>query len=423
MKSLERNYDKIFNFFLYVIGSTIIFRQFNTYLILAFVLFNVVFYKKLKFSKRSIILCLIIASPFLLDVLFFWNNESYYLGVKASEKRASLLFIPLIILGYRHKINFNKLLIVYAVSTVSILFCLFIRYIIVYPEFVSKYLKGIHLWEMGYNFAKSFGTHAPALNMHVAFVAIICFYLLVNKVLKKSYGVFLLTLSFLFLLYINTRVALVIAIIGFFVVLFYRFTRNRNKLKLIKVSIILTFSLAAFIAIFINFFPYTLDKYTKGSFGDMDMVGRLDEFENPEAQVFSKLVTRVSIWKAVVELSSERLWVGHSASNARKKLVNYYRDTNQKFLEKYEFPPHNQFLDFLLKFGVLGLVIVITYIFTIGYIGVNLKNAIVVSFFLLFFMSNLTDDFLNRYDGIVFSAFWFSVFGNLFIKKEGFEKN
>ena len=44
-----------------------------------------------------------------------------------------------------------------------------------------KYLKGIELWEMGYVFSKTIGIHAPALNMHLAFVSIINLYFLLKK--------------------------------------------------------------------------------------------------------------------------------------------------------------------------------------------------------------------------------------------------
>jgi hypothetical protein len=62
--------------------------------------------------------------------------------------------------------------------------------------------------------------------------------------------------------------------------------------------------------------------------------------------------------------------------------------------------------------------VVFIYIFTIGYLGYDLKNAVVISFFFLFLTSNLTDDFLLRFDGIAFSGFWFSVFGSYWMQEK-----
>jgi len=36
----------------------------------------------------------------------------------------------------------------------------------------------------------------------------------------------------------------------------------------------------------------------------------------------------------------------------------------------------------------------------------------------LFFISNLTDDFLDRFDGIVFSGFWICMFTSDYLKNK-----
>jgi O-antigen ligase len=159
------------------------------------------------------------------------------------------------------------------------------------------------------------------------------------------------------------------------------------------------------------------EKYARVTFAYMDKVGQLDSIENPEAKVFNSLVTRLSIWKSAWELSLENLPFGVGASDGKPELVQYYKQTNQHFLAKYEFPTHNQFLDFLLKFGILGPIVVFLYLFTIGFLGFRTKNAIIIAFFFIFFTSNLTDDFLLRFDGIVFSGLWFSIFGSYWLQQ------
>jgi hypothetical protein len=71
-----------------------------------------------------------------------------------------------------------------------------------------------------------------------------------------------------------------------------------------------------------------------------------------------------------------------------------------------------------MKFGILGTLIVLLHIFTIAYLGISTKNALTVSFFIVFFTSNVIDDFLIRFDGIVFSALWFSVFGAYWLQQK-----
>jgi O-antigen ligase len=212
--------------------------------------------------------------------------------------------------------------------------------------------------------------------------------------------------------------ALINVFIGFFLVFFFEIRSKINLKKIVLAGITIVVLLAGILFLFVQKDPYMKEKYSTVSFAYMDKVGKLDEIDHPEVKVFNSLVTRVSIWKSAWELSVKNLPFGVGASDGKPELNKYYAATNQKFLAKYKFPTHNQFLDFLLKFGILGPLVVILYIFTIGYLGYDLKNAIILSFFLIFFTTNLIDDFLLRFDGIAFSGFWFSVFGSYWLQQK-----
>lgn len=424
MNISEKNFDKIFNSFLFLIASTLIFRKPCTWLIILFVVFNLLFIKRLKFNRKAIAIGLLIASPLMLEVLLFWNNDSYLNGLKSIEKSVSLLIFPLFIIGNFQRIQFYKVARYYSIATTVILLLFLVRFSVVFPDTIGKYLRGIDLWEMGYVFSDSIGIHAPALNMHLAFVAIINLYFVLysfqNKesVKNKIAGLLLFLTSFFFVLFVNTRMALFSLIVCIGIVFFYEVIRNYNFKRVITTLTIATLLLSGMIFLFIQKNPYMKEKYSSVTFAYMDKVGKLDEIENPEIKVFNSFVTRASIWKSACELSSEHLLYGAGASDGKPELVEYYKKTNQHFLAKYEFPTHNQFLDFLLKFGFLGPMVVFVYIFGIGFLGFDLKNVIIISFFFIFFSANLTDDFLLRFDGIVFSGLWFSIFGSYWLQKK-----
>lgn len=401
-----------------------IFRKPCTWLIILFTVFNLLFIKKIKFNKTAIIIALIIVSPFILEILFFWNNDSYSQGLKSLEKSISLLLFPLFILGNYHRVQFYKVVQYYSITTILIMLIFFIRFILVYPELMHKYLMGIDLWEMGYEFSNSIGIHAPALNMHLVFVGVINLYFVFYSFRKrknltdKIFNLLVFIASFFFVLFVNTRMALFNLLVCIGIVFFYEIIRKYNFKKVISIAIVITLLLGSFIYLFVQKDLYMKEKYSKVTFAYMDKVGKLDEIENPEIKIFNSLVTRMSIWKSTWELSLQHLPFGVGASDGKPELFNYYKQTNQHFLAKYEFPVHNQFLDFMLKFGFLGPVIVLIYIGGIGYLGFDLKNAIIISFFFLFFTSNLTDDFLLRFDGIAFSGLWFSIFGSFWLQQK-----
>jgi O-antigen ligase len=365
-----------------------------------------------------------IASPIILELLLFWNNDSFSKGLKAIEKSTSLLIFPLFIIGNYQRVNFLKLVETYIIATTLIILFFFIRFNLVFPELMSKYLNGIHLWEMGYEFSKTIGIHAPALNMHLAFVSVCALFFVFSsfknheKLNLKTARIIIFSLSFFFVLFVNTRMALINVFIGFLIVLILEIKTRFKLRKVILTGISLFILLGGITFFFVQKDPYMKEKYSKVTFAYMDKVGKLDEIDHPEVKVFNSLVTRVSIWKSAWELSLKNLPFGVGASDGKPELNKYYKETNQKFLAKYEFPTHNQFLDFLLKFGIMGPIVVFLYIFTIGYLGYDLKNPIILSFFILFFTSNLIDDFLLRFDGIAFSGFWFSVFGSFWLQEK-----
>jgi hypothetical protein len=424
MNISEKTYTKTINFFLIIIAFMMIFRKPCTWFIISFVLFNLAFLKKLKYSKDSIVLGLIVASPFLLEIFFFWNNDSYFFGIKSLEKSISLLIFPLFILGNYQRIDFNKILHIYSKITTCFVFFLFFRFLIIYPELINKYIKGIDLWEMGYRFTDSFGIHAPALNMHLAFVSIINLYFVFHSFQNKktftvkAINLILFIVSFFLILFVNTRLALFDALIGFCLVFFYEVIKKSSLKKVIGVLSILAISLGIVFYVYIQSNPYMKEKYYTVTFAHMDKVGKLDEIKNPEAEVYNSFVTRVSIWKSVWELSLKNLPFGVGAADGKPELFKYYRQTNQKFLAKYNFPTHNQYLDYLLKFGIFGVIVVFIYIINIGYLGFSTKNAIILSFFFIFFTSNITDDYLIRFDGIAFSGLWASIFGSYWLQQK-----
>jgi hypothetical protein len=428
MKISEKKVTKIFHVFLCVIAVLIIFRKPCSILIIVFGVFNLLFAKRLKFSKKTLILILCIASPILLEILLFWNNDSFAKGLKALEKSTSLLLFPIFIIGNYKRIQFLKLTRIYSTLMTILMLFFFIRFNVVYPELLSKYINGVDLWEMGYQFSDSIGIHAPALNMHLAFVSICNFYFVFSscknneKTIIKAGQVLLFLLSFFFVLFVNTRMGLFNALAGFVLVFFFEIKSHFNTKKILIAATITTLLLSGILYLFVQKNPYMKEKYSTITFAYMDKVGKLDEIYHPEIKVFNSFVTRLSIWKSAWELSAKNLPFGVGASDGKPELFKYYKETNQKFLAKYEFPTHNQFLDFLLKFGILGPLVVLLYIFTIGYLGFDLKNAIIVSFFFLFFTSNLTDDFLLRFDGIVFSGFWSSIFACFWLQQKTLDK-
>lgn len=419
INKIRTSYESYYEYIVAILASILVFRKLGTIGILLFIAFNILFFKRIKIDIKKWVPILIISLPFLLDLVFLWNNTEFSDGLKHMEKRLSTFVFPLLIIGQAFTLDLSKILKLYGIFFTSLLYLLLIRFLFIEPELVQKYWNGIHLWEMGYSFANSTSVHAPALNMHVAFLVVVNTYLCVCYFMKNTWKIwnyrFLLFISsVLMLLIINTRLAIVNALFGVFLILFIELFRKVSRKKLVTITAGTGLVLTIVFFAFAKAFPYITEKYTSVTFAHMDKVGKLDDFENPEGAVFNSFVTRVSIWKTAWERAQEDIVVGVGAADGKDVLNQAYIDTDQKFLAKYKFPTHNQYLDFLLKFGILGLAGILLYIFHILWIGWKWQHSIPIFFFVLFFTSNLTDDFLIRYDGITFSALWISIFASVY---------
>lgn len=417
----KEKYNLINNWFIIIILSTIFFRPVSTILIMIYVAFNLLFFKQLSFKIKNIGYLIVLMIPFLLELFFLWNNGISQLFTPIEKVLSFLIFPVLIIFNYK-QYNFINIANWYRKIVTSLMAILLIRFLIVAPEFVEKYINGIHLWEMGYVFTNSFGNHAPAVNMQIAFVVLLNLYFLLtenNKQKLVNYLVLLLSVITLFV--INTRLSLGSCILCC-LILFIYFTYKKYKAKSLYFigGFALILSLIVSIAFISN--PYMKEKYSKVTFANMDKIGKLDEVENPDGVLHNALVTRVTIWKTTLELADKKIFFGYGSSHAKDKLFDYYKETNQKFLSKYQFPVHNQFFDYLLRFGIFGIIALIVFFISVFRFSILSNNIIGFCFILNFVLSNLFDDFLIRFDGIVFCAIWFSLIMANYLSKLRIDK-
>lgn len=400
---------------------TIVFRTVSTPLIIVFLIFNLIHIKYNLIERKNLKHLILISSPFLLTLLFLFHNDTISGGFKVVEKVLSLLIFPLFILNNKHlqlKSIFNN----YRILFPAILVFFLLRFIIIFPEKIEKYIHGIDLIEIGYQYAISLGSHAPSLNLHVGFLTIVNFYFLlhaiINPVKNKVHIILnsiLFLVSFGFVLIINTRITLACVFLCIGIIIIKELI-NIYSLKKTLISLLIGIGVSvAFVGLYVKLNPYMIEKYSSVTFLHMDKVGKLDEIENPEVVVFNALVTRVSIWKSSVEVIKENLPFGTGPEKGKKELFKYYEKSNQKFLAKYEFPVHNQLLDFGIKFGILGFIICGIYLLYPFFVSKDLNQyqSLFLCFGVLFFISNQTDDFLIRFDGIVFSGLFYSLFSSI----------
>ncbi len=421
LEKFFKSYSKEDLFYIMVAfyASTIIFNDFSKFFLWFFGVIFLIFYSKMYIYRSKVIWAFFI--PVALHILFFWNNESYIPAIKQLEKFTVFLVFSLIFIFQKRPINIRKILTYYSSIFSTILFLSFIYYLCVNFIDFKGYVFGKDVWKMGYAFSNFVGSHAPAFNMQVSFLSFVNLYLVMNTALGKNKDSSLfvrgacLAGSLFVMLIINTRVAIAIFAVGAISYIAYIFfVKGFTAKKMFFISAIL----GIISIVFLFTFPYTLEKFQNKTFNKMDMIGKLDQIDQPEEKIYNSLVTRLSVWSVVLDMSIKKPVTGYGYTNCYALLFQKYKNSNQRFLLKYKFKVHNQFLDFLLKFGFLGAILLIVFFINKFYIALKTRSAVFLYFSVIFLSANLFDDFLIKYEGIAFSAFWTSVFIKSYLEKQ-----
>ncbi len=111
---------------------------------------------------------------------------------------------------------------------------------------------------------------------------------------------------------------------------------------------------------------------------------------------------RMYLWKTTLKLIQEKPLSGYGLYGSRLELENEYTG-------KY-FNSHNQYLMILLVSGVVGLLIFITCHFWFLLSAIRARDYIFLTFLLTVLLILMTENFITRHKGIVFYAFFNSLF-------------
>jgi O-antigen ligase len=111
---------------------------------------------------------------------------------------------------------------------------------------------------------------------------------------------------------------------------------------------------------------------------------------------------RLKIWNAASNVIIQNPFFGHGASNEYLQLnTMHFLSGDYDFLDS-NYNAHNQYLSFLVRFGLIGLLLVLaTYLFPINRIEQSLKKEY-IGFLLVIFLMSLIESLFNRHHGIVF---------------------
>ncbi|MDY0343169.1 MAG: O-antigen ligase family protein [Lentimicrobium sp.] len=127
----------------------------------------------------------------------------------------------------------------------------------------------------------------------------------------------------------------------------------------------------------------------------------------------SSLMQRVEYWKTSAWIIKQNWLTGVGTGDIKKAFDRAYNEMDSRLEQPFRNRAHNQFLAISISFGLLGF---IWFLFTLIYPGIKLgkfNDYLYLVFFVIVFMSMLTEDTLETQAGATFFAFFnaFLLFG------------
>ncbi len=339
--------------------------------------------------------------PFLILLISMFWSEDLKRGSSQLFKRLPLIIFPLgiFVQDKLFKLNKNKLIKAYIIA--SSVMCLYgiITIFMYYPINYEANLAFIHL---------RFLLAEKILFMHPVYIGILCglasvfsfhfisFHKNHNKP-KRIFFFILGSINLATMLLVSSRMALLALIASIcFILIFHK----KYKYSIVVFVIILTLIM-------------TLQLLLPG-YRFVEIISIVKNFSFNIHNINSTLNFRVEIYRCVLNLMSNSPIIGYGIGDIQNELFECTHDT----LGNFKYNTHNQYFEFLLVGGVLGLIgflVFLGHLFS-GYLkSHNYLGCSVLIFFIICF---LTENILVRTRGVFIFSYSIFLLNNYVYKKQ-----
>ena len=131
---------------------------------------------------------------------------------------------------------------------------------------------------------------------------------------------------------------------------------------------------------------------------------------NKKGNFFSGTSLRLNIWESALDASKDNFIFGVGERKSQKVLISEYKERKMIFAIKKNYNAHNQFLQTLLGYGLVGLVLFLFIFFHPVRIFFLRKNYLALFWVILFILTAVTDSVFMRKWGLLSFAFFTSLF-------------
>ncbi len=119
---------------------------------------------------------------------------------------------------------------------------------------------------------------------------------------------------------------------------------------------------------------------------------------------------RFEYWKSAMDIIKDNILLGVGTGDVGLAWENHYAGSPSSLAPEWQLRAHNQFLTFLITFGITGFIIIISAIIAPFFMEKRHWDILPFVFIVIAILSMLTEDTLETQAGATFFAFFYSLF-------------
>jgi O-antigen ligase len=341
-------------------------------------------------------------TPFLLYALSLLYTADLTEGVRNVTTKLPLLLFPVIVglwAPYREK----DLLIVARTFLVCIACMGVIGFAFQYGQYLETGDTGFFYNDhLGSKFGKQAVYFAWFVN------SALCILLLGWKVIlpqkrQALTGALLFVLLTIIQILLASRTSLIIMMLLIAFCFFYRIAAELSRTRLLIVLSLMLASLTATTIVF----PKVLNRFKSISSVTyrMDNPNPINHFNGTYSEEnWDGLTARLAIWECARLSISRQVWTGCGVGDVPNELRKSYKEKHFILGQKEDFNTHNQFMDVWLATGSIGFLLFSASLFLLMLQAFRKSHVIFGLLLAIFILSMLTENILNRNQGVVMAA-------------------
>lgn len=332
---------------------------------------------ELKKSSKEVILLNI---PFALTLLGLIYTDDLSGALSKTQLLLPFLVFPLIFFSFRLSKSTIRF-VFYCFSLGTLLSALI-------GVLRASYFRWNNLGDYFYyhNFSVLVDKHTTYFSLFVVLSFLFIFREVLKSRIKYFYGSLILIFFILVLYITSVRISIIALMLG---MIFIVFKEVQSKFK----WLILLFP---FILLSFYFSPNFQKRFD------------LSDTEKGELHDFQ---FRKEHWQSVMEtIHNNSILFGNGSGSSRDFLYETYRKYHLTSAYELEYNAHNQFLEFILDFGLIGF---FAFLIMLIYLSVHFfkfSNSLAFTVFLVFCIYFMTESLLQRHDGVTIFSLLMSLF-------------